>query len=463
MAFGPRRMCVHYNRLMPAGFLRSSLGLAGRMYDFQPPNAATWRHTVHWRQPLMIMRTFSYYAQRTAPLALSGVLVSCSATETTSTAGAGRLTGGSAARDHRAATGDDALIDADGTLAGGQTTSRLGGELYCDGVDENGNGVIDDVDRGNDGLCDCIHLGFFGNIASDAGGATGRFEDWLKMRSDVPFEHLAATATLTAEWLENLQVLIVGGMQQRKSGFSSEEKAALLDWLSERGGGLFTLAGYTADSNDASPTAELLATVGLGYELSSVPSQGVIGQGLAPPVWLDGIVAPEHPTVQGVQEIGVYYGYPVTGDGTVILRAEGYDLAMAKQVGAGRVFAFADEWITQDQTWSGMSQGQSNPCQQPCNEEMSRCDAAENVCANCENQPCSDPKDTDAATCAKGCDQSCRDETSRCEMYAEQCATCTEQTEGLADATPRFWLNSILWLTPESECQIVVPVDLQIK
>jgi hypothetical protein len=153
----------------------------------------------------------------------------------------------------------------------------------------------------------------------------------------------------------------------------------------------------------------------------------------------------------------------VTGDGTAILAAEGYTLAMAKQWGLGRVFAFADEWITQDATWSGLANGQADPCQQPCNEEANICRIATEQCAQCEMQPCSDPKETDLATCSKGCQGSCQSEQERCATYAAECATCTADVSAREQATPRLWLNTIRWLTPDNECKVEIPPDVSIR
>lgn len=343
---------------------------------------------------------------------------------------------------------------------------NLGSETTCDDMDENSNGIIDDVDVGKDGLCDCIHIGFFGEISSDAGMKTASFEAWLVARSgQVPIKHLAANETLTADWLASLQVLIVGGMQDRAAAggkFTAEEVAAFDDWVQNRGGGVITLSGYTASSDDARPTNELLVNTGLSYQLTGVPMDGVIGDG-APPNWLTGIVAPDHPTVDQVSQIGVYYAYPVKGDGTVILREGTYDLAMAKEVGMGKVFIFSDEWITQDATWAGLSDGQSMPCQQPCNEQQNSCRIASEQCTQCEMAPCSDPNDTDAGTCAKGCQPSCENETMRCQTNTDLCTACQAEADARAEATPRLWLNTIRWLTPTSECKVDIPPSVRVR
>jgi hypothetical protein len=365
---------------------------------------------------------------------------------------------------------DDVLIDTGesggGTGAAGVNAGvlNLGTEEQCDGMDENGNGIIDDVDVGKDGLCDCISIGFFGQVSSDAGSETGQFQNWLTALSgQVPIKNLGASGTLTAEWLDGLQVLIVGGMQDRTSGFSADEIAAFDDWLMNSGAGVITLGGYTASSSDIQPTNELIASTGMQYDTSSVPSEGVIGQDVAPPVWLSGIVAPDHPTVDGVAEIGVYFGYPVSGDGTVVLREGSYDLAMAKAVGAGRAFIFADEWITQDLTWSGEVEGGQDMCQQPCNEMNNICPIAESQCADCAAQPCSDPSETDEATCSKGCQPSCDNETMRCEMYTADCEACSAGSSAREQATARLWLNTIRWLTPQNECQVEIPPVIRVR
>jgi hypothetical protein len=350
-----------------------------------------------------------------------------------------------------------------GVSPGASGQQVFGTETTCDDIDNDGNGIIDDVDVGKDGLCDCIHIGFFGEIASDAGDATGSFEAWLVARSgQIPIQHLDATEKLTSAWLSSLQVLIVGGLRDRAAqvgnddAFSSDEIAAFDDWVQNRGGGVITLSGYTSTIGDARPVSELLQNTGLSYDLMSVSGAGVISEG-APPVWLQDITAPDHPIVAGVSEIGVYYGYPVQGDGTGILSGEGHVLGMAKQWGTGRVFAFADEWITQDATWQGLANGQQDPCQQPCNEQANICRVAMEQCEQCAMQPCSDPNDTDITTCEKGCQPSCESETARCNTNTELCATCTADVTARAEATPRLWLNTIRWLTPDNECKVTIP------
>ncbi len=354
---------------------------------------------------------------------------------------------------------DDELILDDGPAVdqNGNPTN-IGTELACDGIDENENGIIDDVDKGTDGLCDCLKIGFLGALASDAGNATGAFEAWLEERSDIPVAHIGARDPLTAEALAGLQVLVVGNMSERANsgGYGAADIDALRQWVEVEGGGLMSLAGYSNRETDAAPVAALLAPLGLGYAYQGLGA-GILGTG-APPMITRGIVSPAHPTMDGLSAMGIYYAYPVTGDGEVIIREGAYDLAMAKTFGAGHAFAFADEWITQDALWLPMTNRPLTPCQQGCNQCNTQCTSCEQQCQSCQLQPCEGGQQAaDGGTCRRGCDQGCTSCSTSCTQCEQVCAACsaTEQM-GQLDI-PRFWLNLLRWLTPANECQVPVP------
>ena len=94
--------------------------------------------------------------------------------------------GGSIPADNPFMIDDQSLVDANGK------PRNVGTEMACDGADENMNGIVDDVDKGKDGLCDCLHIGFLGALASDNGNSTGAFQSWLEARSDVPVKQIGA-------------------------------------------------------------------------------------------------------------------------------------------------------------------------------------------------------------------------------------------------------------------------------
>ena len=67
-----------------------------------------------------------------------------------------------------------------------------------------------------------------------------------------------------------------------------------------------------------------------------------------------------HPITTDVHKVGVYYGYPITGQGDVVVQQDGYVLGMAQQPFNGKLFVWADEWIMFSNQWNG---SQCNDCQ----------------------------------------------------------------------------------------------------
>ena len=338
---------------------------------------------------------------------------------------------------------------------------NIGSEVACDGIDENNNGVVDDVDKGKDGLCDCLRIGFLGDFASDAGNRTGAFEAWLEARSDVPVTHIGARDALTPEVLKDLQVVVVGNMAQRANGtpFSAAEIDALRQWVEVDAGGLMTLAGYTARENDILPTVALLGPTGMSYDYMG-RGPGVMGTG-APPMLTSGIVAPDHPTLENIVSMGVYNAYPVVGDGQVLIREGNFNLAMAKTLGLGNVFVFSDEWITQDALWQPMLDRPLTPCQQGCRQCEMQCNNCDQQCAACQQQPCQGGQQVpDGGTCARGCDQACQSCSNNCSTCDQTCQACSAAEPSTQLDIPRFWLNTLRWLTPANECQVPVPIEI---
>src|SRR5688572_1835779 len=74
----------------------------------------------------------------------------------------------------------------------------------CDGLDNDGDGVIDDVDTGGDGVCDCLRIATLG--VSGTAGASGVFSSWLDARSDFGAVDLG-DMVLTPELLAGFQII----------------------------------------------------------------------------------------------------------------------------------------------------------------------------------------------------------------------------------------------------------------
>ena len=247
---------------------------------------------------------------------------------------------------------------AGGGLGGsGGGTSGTGGGVgataeVCDGVDNDQNGIIDDVDLGHDGVCDCLKIATLGFKGRWGNGSV--FSNWLDGKSQQGAVNLEAQ-TLTPELLARFQVIVVQDV--RSSGtagvgnglgrsYSQAEIDALAAWV-QAGGGVMTLIGY-GDASEVVNVNQLLSPYGIHYG-----STGVLPQ-------VNGSTAPvthwaTHPLSDNVTRIGVDNGYEVQGGGTLLAwepNPGDVDVARALELGTGHVLVWGDEWITYDSEWT---------------------------------------------------------------------------------------------------------------
>ncbi|WP_437965576.1 hypothetical protein WMF04_38975 [Sorangium sp. So ce260] len=227
--------------------------------------------------------------------------------------------------------------------AGGASSSGsgiAGNEDSCDGMDNDGNGIIDDVDAGGDGVCDCLRIATLGRPGRWGEGDV--FESWLNQRSINGAVDLS-DAELTAEELGKYQVIVVQDVSVNRRGYSGPEVEALNDWLS-KGGGVMTLIGYD-DPDERENVNALLEPLGVGYgEEQILPREG--GSTIPITAW-----SGSHPVLEGIQAVGVDNGYPVVGAGTTLATGDGHDVLKAVEAGEGRALVWGDEWITYNSEW----------------------------------------------------------------------------------------------------------------
>jgi hypothetical protein len=228
--------------------------------------------------------------------------------------------------------------------AGGSRTDATSGhpsEEICDGVDNDGNGVVDDRDVESDGVCDCLAIAYLGTPTGAKAGDV--FADWLDQRSDFGAKPLTS---ITPENLAKYDVLVVQNLGLLGTSYTDAELDAIERWV-EAGGGLLTLTGYGTLTEPLSVNT-ILARFGLSYR---PPLVLLSPTGTASTLAITGWTHP-HPVTDGITQIGFNNGYPVDGDGTALASEMGYDVLRAKEVGKGHVLAWGDEWITFDSEWS---------------------------------------------------------------------------------------------------------------
>jgi len=261
------------------------------------------------------------------------------------------LTGGTASVGS-GATGGTIVIDPTLPQPDGGMEPPVGNGMpeICDGIDNDENGIIDDVDAGHDGVCDCLTIGTIGQIGpwSDGGDI---FADWLQARS--PQGAVALDdQVLTPELLAPLQVIVVLHVDTTEVGrgnttsaahhaFSDAEAQAFGDWV-KKGGGAMSTIGYTPDeSAEVANVNLLLGTVGMGYSSTKIDLSGNITD------WTS------HPVTMGVSTIYTDNGVEPDGsNGTTLARDPSGRIALqVTEAESGHVIVWGDEWITYDSEW----------------------------------------------------------------------------------------------------------------
>lgn len=222
----------------------------------------------------------------------------------------------------------------------------------CDGLDNDCNGIVDDVDTGNDGVCDCIKIATLG--VPGTWGQGDVFGTWLSDRSTNGATSLGSQ-TLTADLLNQYDIIVVQNVNAKLPSdntgglgraYSAAEVSALSDFVKARGG-VMTMTGFS-DSTELSNVNALLGAFGLNYGSKPIlPKSG--GSTVPVTTWH------AHPTSSGITQVGVDNGYEAQSAqnlGTVVAEQSNYVLARALEFGSGKVFQWGDEWITYNSEWT---------------------------------------------------------------------------------------------------------------
>ncbi|MDI1448424.1 hypothetical protein [Polyangium sp. 6x1] len=267
-----------------------------------------------------------------------------------------------------------------GTAGGGQGGNGQGGGGQGGGIifpaggsGSGGQGGGKPAECDDAGNCTCINIASFGKPAHYGVGMdnTDAFLQWLNDKSSASVDLYQQRTTLTPELLAKYDVIILQALEDGEYGpfwkFSPEEIDAVKSWVSN-GGGLITLTGYGGDAGEVDPTNELLAFAGASYNKDDI--LGNCPGGVPCYCWGNSVpmaqFSPESPISANIKQVGAFHGRSINSSGGVVVAGEGgTKFGVAIEVDKGRVFVFADEWVTYSSQWLGAPQQPPNP-NDPC-------------------------------------------------------------------------------------------------
>lgn len=211
-------------------------------------------------------------------------------------------------------------------------------EEVCNDLDDDCNGIVDDVDVGGDGICDCLNIAIFGN---EGANPSSQFQAWLEAQG-TQVDRISLDATpITQELLGNYDIVILDWLVRT---YSPEEAAVIAEWVAG-GGGLMSMTGHTNNNTVVERPNSIIAPMGLSYNPSAGFFSGPVTQ------WTP------HPITQMITSVSFYGGLFIDivedgiGENTVIATLPPGPVAVAQVRQDGKLFIFGDEWIEFDSEW----------------------------------------------------------------------------------------------------------------
>jgi len=225
------------------------------------------------------------------------------------------------------------------------------------------------------GDCRCMNIASLGKVAHYGGNtdSTDAFQQYLNSKSNARVALLPDRTRLGAELLSRYDVVILQALEDSEYvgfwSYAPDEIEALAAWVAA-GNGLIVLTGYGGVPDEVDPDNQLLAFAGISYGKSdtftSCPDNFCYCTDSSIPFsgWSAGGFAGAHMVAPNGQvgAVGVFHGRPIacadTADGpceVVATDPSGGVVGVGKRVGKGRVFVWADEWVTYTSQWGATS------------------------------------------------------------------------------------------------------------
>jgi len=266
--------------------------------------------------------------------------------------------------------------------AGGGSPLKMGGSplgtIRLDGGTSRKNDRDADSCRhlDKDGNCVCMTIASLGKVAhygnqSGGGDSTDAFQEYMNSKATAKMDlygnerQSKKPFPLTADFLGKYDVLILQALEDAEYGgndnvwtFSQDEINALSDWVNN-GGGLIAMTGYGGNPDEVKSTNQLLSFAGISYNSDDIFTQCpdntcyCRNSSLAFGGWQD-----DPPLTSNLDnktnQVGVFHGRSINCSDCKVMASDGNTkIAVHKEIGKGRVFVFADEWVTYTSQWKG--------------------------------------------------------------------------------------------------------------
>jgi len=267
-----------------------------------------------------------------------GTMTSTTDPDTTSTTNPVSTTEGP---DTTTTIGPDTTSTSDGTTTTGPDCIPI--EETCNDLDDDCDGIVDDVDIGGDGICDCLDIAIFGN---EGANPSAEFQTWLEAQGTQVDRISLDNTPITAEILSSYDIVILDWLVRT---YSAEEAAVIKTWV-EAGGGLMSMTGHTNNNTVVDRPNSIIASMGLSYNDSKGFFGGPVTQ------WNP------HPISDGITSVSFYGGLyvDIVEDGVGVNAVVGTlpqgPVAVAQVRNDGKLFIFGDEWIEFDSEWQQIPQ-----------------------------------------------------------------------------------------------------------
>ena len=286
----------------------------------------------------------------TEPTSSTSVTSGPSTTDgTASTTDPGTSTGGSTgavSTDTGGSTGDTTGAVSGSTGEG--STGTTGPDCVpvmetCNDLDDDCNGIVDDLDVGNDGFCDCLNIALFGNKGSNP---AAQFEAWLEAQGTQVDRIQTTNVPLDQATLDKYDIIILDRLIRT---YTPQEAALMASWVGS-GGGLMSMTGYTGAPPDVDNPNSLIGPMGLTYN----NSKGIISGPVTS--WM------MHPISMGITSVTFLGGFYINvmndgvGVNTVVATLPQGPVAVAQERKSGKLFIWGDEWIEFDSEWQNQPQ-----------------------------------------------------------------------------------------------------------